>query len=182
MTKLASIDSAWAASAAILVAAADGEPGAPAVRRLLEAHATLEARRMQMEAGNTLAILHGIAECAHNDLPIPEWLRAAFTQRLAAFVRPGGPPTLDDVFSSPHLRRGRKRRRLDRDRWELGLRLWSAVRAIEGEHSSLDSALTAVLAPENWGVRKTQARGLVQRIDDSQRKLTGGRDCLRFRT
>lgn len=183
-TDLTKIDSAWGACAALLDAASHSEPGEPSERRLTAIHDALERRRDQVAAGNTLAILLAISECADADLPLPEWLKAAFTQRINAFVSgsPSAPPTLDAIFSSPNLRSGAKRRRLDRAQWELGLRLWSAMLAKEFDHRSFDTALTAVLAEGRWPVKKTQARKLVLRIDHSRRQLTGGTGCLRFRT
>lgn len=180
---LGNLDPAWDACAAVLGAAACSEPGEAPARRLAALHEALERRRDQVEGGNTLAILLAIADCAAADLPLPAWLKSAFTQRIDAFVSnsPSAPATLDGIFESPNLRPG-KRRRLDRAHWALGLRLWEAVQAKENDVRSLDAALTAVLAEGRWPVRKTQARKLVLRIDDSRRQLTGGRGCLSFRS
>lgn len=181
MTDLANIDPAWAACAGVLGAAACAEPPEAAVRRLAEAREALERRRDQLAAGDSLAILQAIAECAEADLPLPHWLRTAYTQRLVAFVSdPTAPATLDELFSSPNLRPGPKRRLFDRRQWDLGRRLWLAVRAKEAEHRSLNSALDAVLKEGNWPVRKTQARPLVLRFDRFRGQLTGGRECLHF--
>jgi hypothetical protein len=169
---LARVDPAWAVAANRLTA--------NDLSWLIEAHESLERRREQVEAGDTLAILMAMDDCCHRNLPAPAWLVETFRTRLQAFTgcerTRATRDSLDLIFKSRLLRAGQPQRtQLDRDRWALGCRLWRAVRAVASRHSSLNSALTEVLASGTWDVRRRHARQLVTMIDQNQVHLSSGK-------
>lgn len=144
-------------------------------------HEQLDARRKRFEAGDTIELLHAIMLCAEENLPLPEWLALAFNERFTSTLKPGGPTSLDDAFYSKSrpTQTPNKAAQAQQD-WQIGGRLWVAVREVAAEHGGLDAALDAVLSMKRWGVGKTKARKLVEMVDATQSELTGQQPLSRF--
>lgn len=175
---LDNIDPAWAKAALYFRSHTDQHFGHGAMERrgqsLLDIHRTLEGRRRRYEAGDDVELLHAIQLCADENLPLPQWLATAFRARFSAFLKPGGPPSLDAALGGPSMPTGTpaqaERRRRD---WQQGVRLYRAIHEVAHEHGSLDSALTAALASGRWGMGKRKAREIVVQIDNLQKELHG---------
>ncbi len=130
----------------------------------------LEVRRKRFESGDTMELLHVINLCAEENLPIPTWAALAFSSQFAKFLKPDGPISLDEVFSSNNLPLSPMRAKSARNDWRTGLKRWEEVWLVADNHSSLDATLETVLG-SNKG--KTKARKLVLMIDKNQRELLG---------
>lgn len=158
-----------------------GHHGETRVQSLVQLHEQLARRRERFEAGDTLELLHAVALCADENLPLPSWLAVAFLRQFDQFVgMAGNAASLDDAFGSRTLRTEtpRSAAKARRD-WELGTELWVAVGLIAAQHRGLDPALRAVLKAgregQRWGIGLTRACELVTRIDSSQTELSSGR-------
>jgi hypothetical protein len=141
----------------------------------------LEVRRTRLLRGDTLEILHAIALCAQEDLPLPTWLANAFREGFSSFTRPGGPPSLDALFHSALLPTNtHKRAERARQDWRLGGQLYKEVWGVAKKHTAMDSALDEVLGAKKWGVKKTTARRLVEMVEATHCQLTGIETLSRF--
>lgn len=174
---LDNVEPAWA-KAALFFRTADRFGHLPGNRRcssIEKMNEQLNVFRKRVEKGDSLALLHAIRYCAEENMPLPTWLALEFNQRFSEFLQPGGPVSLDEVFSSKKLPQSGKRAVAVRRDWQTGIKIWNAVWEIAEDHPSLDSALNAVLEKGNYGVEKTKARELVMMIDENQQELLGGK-------
>ena len=181
-TELSRIEDAWGRCAhGFRTLQRVGHNGETRVQSLAQVHEQLTRRRDRFEAGDTFELLHAIALCAAENLPMPSWLAIAFVRQFDQLIgMSGNAASLDDAFGSRTLRtetpRGAAKARRD---WELGTELWCAVGLIAPQHCGLDPALREVLkagrAGRPWGIGLTRARELVTRIDQSQTELSSGR-------
>jgi hypothetical protein len=171
------IEPAWARCArGLRTGLRVGPSGDVRAQSLVTLHDALEQRRKRFEAGATMELLHAIAECAAEGVPLPDWLAVAFTVAFGQFLAPGGPASLDDVFTSPSINaRTPKKAAISRLDKAIGVALYEAVGEIAHQHTGLDPALRAVLASRAWGVGMTRARTLVLEVDRTQTELSGGR-------
>jgi len=153
------------------------------IQTLIEVHQLLEARRRRYQAGDTMELLHAIAICAEENLPLPEWLALAFNELFTSMGKVGGPTSLDAIFYSRNLptTTPKKAARAQQE-WQLGARLWKAVWEVAADHNGLSPALDAVLKTGKWGVKKTKATELVNMIDATQSELTGQQSLSQFWT
>lgn len=157
-------------------------PGAIRARSLLAIWQELEARRERFEAGNTIELLHAVSLCAEENLPLPTWLALAFNQIFTSTLKPGGPVSLDDAFTSHSTpaTANKKMRRIED--WQLGGELWEAVWQLiveDNSYSSLDPAIDRVLADNShFVIGKTKAKELVSMIDKNQCELLPGHQGL----
>lgn len=135
----------------------------------------LDVFKKRFENGDTLALLHAIRYCAEENMPLPTWLALGFNERFSEFLRPGGPVSLDKVFSSKELPQSGKRAAAARRDWQTGLTILGDIAKIARDHPSLDSALNAVLEQGNYGVEKTKARKLIEEVYKNQQDLLGGK-------
>ena len=176
--ELASFDPAWARAALYFrsncVWHFGHGPDEIRMRGLFEIRRELQARRRRYEKGNPQELLRAIALCAEENLPLPTWLATAYRERLAAFLKHGGPTSLDDVFSSSKVPKSAARAQQYRRDWRIGVLLWVHVEHVKDKHGGMDPALRAVLkADPTFGVGLTRARELVELIDDVQADLHG---------
>lgn len=141
-------------------------------RSLASVKLHLEVWRTRFEAGDTLALLQAIRDCAEENVPLPTWLANGFESVLNDFLKLGGKHSLDIVFGRLSLPTNTpSKAAAAREDWVRGCELWSACwdLAIANEQiSSLDMALEIVLNYKDWGVKKRKARTLVTRIDKNQ--------------
>lgn len=112
-------------------AAGKGYSGKPWLHpvQLWMAHQSLEMDQKSYEAGDMLALMRAINTCAVNEIVIPEWAAAAFSNGFRAVVT-GRSGSWDDAFGRPHpkgthLNAIRKRRALD------GAVYWTAYHILE---------------------------------------------------
>jgi hypothetical protein len=150
-------------------------------RGLLAIHQQLEERRRRYEDGNVQELLHAVMLCAEENLPMPTWLALAFRERFLAFLRPGGPTSLDHAFGSPSMPTSPIRASQVRRDWQIAGRLWHAVWKVARDHAGLDPAVKAVLkADKSFGVGLSRAKELVQMVDENQSALAGIEPLSRF--
>jgi hypothetical protein len=176
--EIARLEPAWAKAALYFRSGMRyGHRGSYKARSMLEVWQELEVRRRRFEAGSTMELLHAVLLCGEENLPMPSWLAIAYGDLFTAFLQPGGAPSLDAVFFSKNLPTDTPKKaaetRLD---WQLGSEIWRAVWDVADSHQSLNSALKAVLATKNYGVKITKARELVDRADHTQSELLGHRE------
>jgi hypothetical protein len=141
-------------------------------RGLVKIHAAIEVYRVRFDGGDTLSLLHAIAVCAQENLPLPTWLAKAYRERLDSFLKPGGETNLDEVFCSDSLPTDTKKKAAQaRQDWKLGGQIYAAVWQVAVDDkaiTSLDAAVTAALKLAKYGVGKTKAKELFSMIDKSQ--------------
>lgn len=132
-----------------------------------------------------MEILHAVALCAEENLPLPTWLAVRFRDEFGKMLKLGGATSLDDIFTSKRLdtRTPSKAASAQQD-WQLGIALWSQVwqRVIEPAYRAkgIDPAVKAVLAARSFGVGLTKAKRLINMIDKSQAELVGAQTLSRF--
>jgi hypothetical protein len=135
----------------------------------------LEARRRRLERGDTMEMLHAIALCAQENVPLPTWLATAYRATFEPFLKPGAPRSLDSIFFSSNLPTStNKKAATARQDWQLGGQLYFAVLEVANKHTAIDGALDEVLSKRKWGIKKSKARKLVLMIEAAQRDLGGG--------
>jgi len=181
-------DPAWAKAALFLrdTSLHFGHNGEIRSRGLIAIRELLETRRRRYEAGSTIELLHAIALCAAENLPLPTWLALAFKERFNSFGCVGGATSLDGVFYSKAASKRTPRKAFDAQYdWQTGSELWSAVWEValrkDAQHTSLDTAIDEVLKTrKNWGVKKTKAKALVTMVDKQQTELVGGQPLSQF--
>lgn len=139
----------------------------------------LDVFKKRAENGDTLALLHAIRYCAEENMPLPTWLALEFNQKFTEFLRPGGPVSLDEVFSSEELPQSGKRAIAARLEWQIGLDLLGDIQKIAKDHPNLNSALNAILEKGDYCVGKTKARELVEMVYKNQQDLSGGKHKFR---
>jgi hypothetical protein len=153
-----------------------GHNGETRCRGLIAIREHLETRRRRYEAGSTIELLHAIALCAAENLPLPTWLALAFKERFDSFGSVGGATSLDRVFYSKSRP---KKAPMD---WKLGGELQSAVWEVASNHNGLDTAIDEVLKNPRLGVGKTKAKALVTMVDKQQNELEGSQTLSQFWT
>jgi hypothetical protein len=171
--KIAKIEIAWAKAA--LFFRTDEEKS-----KLIETRRLLDVFKKRNEKGETMALLHAISLCAEENLPLPEWLALAFRDKLNQFLLPSkakerpSPASLDEVFKSSNLPTNTKQNKecATKD-WQKGVEIFNDVWREAPNHSSLASALAAVLKNNDYAIGKTKARQLVEMIDRNQSELRG---------
>jgi hypothetical protein len=175
--ELARYAPAWALAALAFRTEGTLRLGHDSERRTLDfeaVHHNLERRRARFEAGDSMELLHAILYCGAENVPLPTWLVRALPERLAPFLAPGGPTSLDDVFITDTLDTSPARGYARRRAWNDGVRLWRAVHLLCSEHerdprapqyTGLDSALDAAIARIGFAHSKSTARRLVEMID-----------------
>lgn len=175
---LATIEPAWAKASLYFRSEGNfhlGHGNSLRMRGLLKIWEELEARRKGFEAGDTIELLHAIQCCANENLPLPTWLAVAFNKQFTATLKPGGPVSLDEAFTSHDAPTTEAKRRTRNRDWQIGGKLWRATwEAIREDKSitSLDAALTKISsAMTDAGVGKTKARQLIEMVDRSQARL-----------
>ena len=153
-------------------------------RGLIAIRELLETRRRRYEAGSTIELLHAIALCAAENLPLPTWLALAFKERFDSFGSVGGATSLDGVFYSKSTPKKTPRKAFDAPYdWRTGGELWTAVWEVADKHTGLDTAIDEVLKTrKNWGVKKTKAKALVTMVDMQQNELVGSQTLSQFWT
>jgi hypothetical protein len=153
------------------------EEGAWRVLPLAQVIKRLEVYRARAAEGETLALLHAIAFCANENLPLPTWLARDFRGALAAFLRPGAASTLDTVFKSTRLPTSTPKKAADaRQDWELGWALYEAAWKAARQDTSLQSVhavMKSVVNAGNFGVQLTLAKQLVAMVEKNQLELLG---------
>lgn len=87
----------------------------------------MERERARFEAGDRMAVLAAIRQCANHDLPLPAWAATAYITAYDRVLR-CETASFDDAFGRPypkgaHMHALRKQR-------ALRLRVWNAVRRI----------------------------------------------------
>jgi hypothetical protein len=142
----------------------------PEVKEMLQ---VFKERFENKKKPDTLALLHAIRYCAEENMPLPTWLAIAFNSRFSRFLKEGGPVSLDIVFSSRELPQSEKRGLAARRDWQIGLKICEAIYKVREDHSSLDSALDAVLKSRKYNVEKTKARALVEMVENNQQEFLG---------
>lgn len=176
--ELAGYDEAWAKAALFFRTGhrLGHKQGSVRLRPLHLIVEELTVRRQQLEAGDTLAVLHAIKLCAEENLPLPTWLAQAFVAALDTLMNVDGKSmSLDEAFHSPGFNVGtRKKAAQVKQDWRLGIELYGEVGQIARFHVGLDPAIRQVLAARSWGVSITKAKKLVKMVDESQSSLTGG--------
>lgn len=144
-------------------------------RSLLDIWQELEARHKRFKAGDTVELLHAIKICAEENLPLPTWLATAFNRQFTATLKPGGPVSLDDAFTSRSTPKTDNKRKQQVDDWQIGGKLFQAVWELvikDESYCSLDPAIDRVLADNShFVIGKTKARQLVEMIDKNQTAL-----------
>ena len=144
----------------------------------------LESRRKRYEknvTGESMELLHAIALCAKENLPLPTWLALAYTEHFSQLGKTGGSTSLDQVFKSKNLPTKTPNKAADDQQdWLLGGNLWKAVWKVADSHNGLDTAIDAVLKTRKWGVNKTKAKALVLMIDETQKELINSQSLSRF--
>jgi len=174
---LAKLDLGWAKASLFFNSGCrehfDHKLGSRRARSLIKIHNELEVRRKRFESGETLELLHAINLCAQENLPLPTWLASAFHEKFNDFLQPGGATSLDEVFHSKGLPLTQTRARQARRDWQIGAEIWREVWKVWEQHSSLESALKAVLRDGNFGVELTKARELMLMVDRNQFELLG---------
>lgn len=142
---------------------------------LLAIREQLELRRKGYESGNYSDILHAVKICADENLPMPEWLAIAFTERFTATLKAGGMTSLDEAFSAPNNPSTENKRKIQLRDTRIGGELWWAVWMIihnDETITSLDYAIDEALKQNpNLGVAKTKARELILERDETQKRL-----------
>lgn len=169
---LAKLDPAWAKAALFFRTGrhyGHSDIRARSLNRISEA---IEVFKVRFEKGDTLSLLQAVACCAEENLPLPSWLALAYGEALRSFLQPGKIASLDEVFSSSSLPTDTPAKAAKaRQDWALGgeiwLKVWKAIKA-DKSLTSLDAALSVVLADRKFGVQKTKARTLVAMIDKNQ--------------
>ncbi|MDO8320118.1 hypothetical protein [Rhodoferax sp.] len=180
------LESAWAKFALFLRTGFryGHKKGTMRCQSLSELRSDLDIWRTRFERGETLALLHAIQLCAEENIPLPSWLAVAFSTALSGFLQPGGPHSLDMVFSSPNLPTNTPSKAATaRQDWALGAELWESCWDFANTHkdvTSFDAVLDSVLILKNWGVKKRKARELVTMIDKNQAELLGQREKQPF--
>lgn len=169
--KLSALERAWAKASLALRTGMRFGHGPRQIRTMsLEAvHDRLDVYRARIAGGEMLDTLHAIGLCAEENLPLPEWLARGFADAMMRFYALDGPNSLDAVFCT--LRKRVKGEKADH---AIGRELYFALWTIARDHHSFDSALDAVLATRNWGVRKTKARRLVLDVEAPHVSLMSG--------
>jgi hypothetical protein len=149
---------------------------------LLEVHRMLAVYRTRFDAGDTLSLLQAISLCAEENLPLPGWLAQAFHKRVMAFGRVGGPPSLDDLFSSEEMpTNSPKKTAQARQDWQLGGLLWRDIwDLVQADETltSFDAAVTRLLQSKDFGAAKTKAKRLIKMVDTSQCQFLGVTDTI----
>lgn len=154
-------------------------------RSLLKVHEELEARRKRVVTNGTMEILHAIALCAEENVPLPTWVAIAFKNEFEKLLKPGGATSLDEIFSSKRLstQTAAKAATAQID-WALGRELWANVWKIvaspDYQAKGIDPAVKQVLALGRYGVGPTKAKRLVNMIDETQHQLAGTQLLSRF--
>lgn len=165
------VESAWARAALAFRTGHRPGHGRGSVRglSLISVHERLEGYRARVDAGDTLEILHAIAFCAQENVPLPTWLAGAFLKQLDAFVNvKGWAASLDSVFKSDDFPTNTpEKAAAARADWQRAHELWGkAQRLVLDDHSiaSWDAVFTA-LAGRDVGIGKTTIRRLVRDYD-----------------
>lgn len=181
---LAKLEPAWA-KAALYFRTGEHCGHPPTSRRtqsMIRIHDQLEVYRKRFEAGDTMALLQAVGNCAEENLPLPTWLALAYGKALKSFLSVGGPPSLDEVFKSPILPTDTpKKAAAARQDWQLGCTLWGDVwKLVHKDRTllSLDAAFTALLASKDYGVKKTKAKELALMVEKSQLQFLGKTETL----
>lgn len=186
-TSLLSLDPGWA-KAALALRTGQRLGHAPdniRMRSLESVYGQIGVFRARFERGDTLALLHAISECAEENVPLPTWLAEAFRFAITKFLQPGGPMSLDDVFYSSSLPTGTpKKAAAARQDWQLGDRLWRDLWDLllkDESITSIDSGVARLLSKAAYGVAKTKAKALIERMDANQSDfLESGNSLSRF--
>lgn len=148
---------------------------------LIAVHEELERRRDRLGRGDTMEILHAVELCALENVPLPTWLASAYRAAFGAFLKPGGPTSLDQAFTSTTLPVSTaKKAAVARQDWALGVQLYAAVKKIAPNHTAINGALDEVLRAKAWGVKKTKARRLVEMVERTHCELTGMQTLSQF--
>jgi hypothetical protein len=154
------------------------------VSTLVEVHRKLEARRTRFEKGNTFDLLHAVALCAEENLPLPTWLASAFRNAIDGFTKADEtttvdtvPVSLDDVFGSGNLRTNtaQKAHTARRD-WAKGIEFRSRVYEVVAADPSIqtiDRAVSVALKGGSFAFQMTRAKELLDLIDKTQHELAG---------
>ena len=149
---------------------------------LVDVNHMLDVYLSRFRSGDTLSLLHAVAFCAEENLPLPTWLANAFRTRMSAFLRPGTAHSLDKVFYSRTLpTKSAKRAASTRQDWQLACKLcddaWTLAKD-DASLSSFDAVVERMLTKRKYGVRKTKAKQLIMMIERNQSQFLGKKISL----
>jgi hypothetical protein len=142
---------------------------------LLTVFERLEAWRERFELGDTMALLHGVRDCADENVPLPTWLAVAFQDALQRFAALDGPTSLDKIFLNPLTPTSTPKKAAAAKQYDqLACLLWDEARHIvhtDESITSIDALVDVVLSKKDYGVKKTKARELILKMENSQLQL-----------
>lgn len=181
--ELEKLDAAWA-KAALFFRTGEHFGHSPLSSRRIQGLSRINDQlvvyQRRFEQGETLALLHAVAMCAEENLPLPTWLATAYLVALESFLKVGGAVSLDEVFNSSNLPTNTpKKAAAARQDWELGKTLWVQAWEVAQSNESLKSlsaVVDTVLAQRDYGVSKTKAQELIKMIEKSQGDFLQSRD------
>jgi hypothetical protein len=146
----------------------------------------LEAFKRRFEAGNNFMLLCGIEYCAVENLPLPNWLRAAFLQTMGRYMvesensakgREEQFYSLDDCFASPSvLKKTLAQRERTANQHAESMRLYNAFVTLmrsQNPPKNFDAAVKAVLADPNVKatVKLSKAKQLIESVNERIREF-----------
>jgi hypothetical protein len=153
-------EQAWAAQVEAMANGLEvSDPSGPYYR--WDALHVVDNLKGRFETGDRRALLAAIRECANHDLPMPDWVAAAFI-RAYDNVHQMRLGSWDDAFGRPypkgfHLAKARRRQ-------QIGPAVWMAVKVIRDEEpeTPIDEGLFERVGAK-LGIGKTLANELYYR-------------------
>ncbi|MEO6624978.1 MAG: hypothetical protein ABIN37_09115, partial [Burkholderiaceae bacterium] len=181
---LARIEPAWAKAALHFRTGEQfGHTSGRLLQSLQRVHDQLDVFRKRSAGGNSLALLHAVAICSHENLPLPTWLALAFGEALRSFVGiDGKAASLDAAFIDPdNPTSTAKKAAIMRQNWQMGATLWRAMWSLilkDKALKSFDAALVATLQTKPFGVAKSKARYLILMIEKNQLEFLDSKQSI----
>lgn len=169
------LDPAWGQASLFFRSAPNpGGHETPHMSSALGALQLLKEYESRYKAGDNVALLNAVDACANRNLPLPNWLKTAFRERLASFISTTGTShSLDEAFSSPDFPTTTKQSAGSKQDLKVGWSIYLKAAEIYADETltSVDSLVKRVLKENSFGVELTKAKKLLSLVEKNELSL-----------